>query len=221
MSSLSLSRSQVEGEPELQEISHSLSLSSFSTLSLPHLTPSQLTTYSCHVTNDVHDVVAGNRLTLTETQRPYVRDTAVGVKGAEFGNGTTLELVCEARGGSGDDLVWMRGNMELTNQTTARGLLVVIVTHGNNSTLMISGVTTKEAGLYDCVMRLAGGMESKLTYNVTVRVPAKIEYTSSPDVTAAIGDQVQFDCVASGVPPPTISWLFDVRRSVGVCVCVC
>lgn len=196
---------QVNGVTELFSVSTSLSLNS--TLILSPLTPSHLASYTCHVSNPVHNNLDSEERTLAETSDPYVRDAAAGVQEVKFHNGTTLELVCEARGRSGDVLVWMSGGRELTNQTTAGGSLV-IATNGNNSTLTIFGVTTREAGLYQCVME---GTMSKLAYNVTVTVPAKIDYTSNPFVTVAVGDQVQFDCVASGIPLPSIGWLFDVR----------
>jgi hypothetical protein len=188
-------------------MSSSASLSS--TLTLSHLTPSLLTSYSCHASNLVHDNLVSEERTLRETEMSYVRDAAAGIKGVKFRNGTTLELVCEARGESVERLVWRRGDEQLTNQMTAAGSSLTIATNGNNSTLTIVGVTTKEAGLIECALI---GTASKLVYNVTITVPAQIEYTSRPFVTVTIGDEVRFDCVASGIPPPTIKWLFDVRE---------
>jgi hypothetical protein len=196
----------VDGVDEVFSTSSSVSLSS--TLTLSHLTPSLLTSYSCHASNLVHDNVVSEERTLRETEVPYVRGAAAGIKGVDFRNGTTLELVCEARGESVERLVWRRGDEQLTNQTTAAGSSLTITTNGNNSTLTIVGVTTKETGLIECALT---GTESKLVYNVTITVPAQIEYTSRPLVTAAIGDEVRFDCIASGIPPPTIKWLFDTQ----------
>ena len=198
---------QVDGVDEVFSTSSSVSLSS--TLTLSHLTPPLLTSYSCHASNLVHDNVVSEERTLRETEVPYVRGAAAGIKGVDFRNGTTLELVCEARGESVERLVWRRGDEQLTNQTTAAGSSLTITTNGNNSTLTIVGVTTKETGLIECALT---GTESKLVYNVTITVPAQIEYTSRPLVTVAIGDEVRFDCIASGIPPPTIKWLFDVSK---------
>jgi hypothetical protein len=191
---------------EVFSMSSSASLSS--TLTLSHLTPSLLTSYSCHASNLVHDNLVSEERTLRETEMSYVRDAAAGIKGVKFRNGTTLELVCEARGESVERLVWRRGDEQLTNQMTAAGSSLTIATNGNNSTLTIVGVTTKEAGLIECALI---GTASKLVYNVTITVPAQIEYTSRPFVTVTIGDEVRFDCVASGIPPPTIKWLFDTQ----------
>ena len=194
--------------------SMSTSLSDSSTLTLSPLTPSLLTSYSCHASNIVHDNLVSEGRTLRETDESYVRDAAAGVQGVKFRNGTTLELTCEARGVSAEGIVWMRGGEQLTNQITAGGSSIVIATNGNNSTLTIFGVTTREAGLFECSLI---GTPSTRVFNVTITVPARIEYTSSPLVTVVIGDKVQFDCVASGIPPPTIKWLFDVSEGSIIC----
>lgn len=185
--------------------------SSMSTHTLSHLTLSQLTSYQCLISDSVH-MVKTPRLLLNETTQPYVKDAAAGVQEEQFENGTTLHLSCEVRQGSVEDLTWVKGNMILINQTiNVGGSLVVIVTNGNESILTIYGVTTYDAGTYECVIS-DNGMESRLVFNVTITVPGKIERTSSQDVTATTGDHVQFDCITSGIPQPTINWLYNVSE---------
>ena len=135
-------------------------------------------------------------------------------------NGSTLQLTCESRMGPASDVRWYVGGTQLTSEGTGS---MTIIASGNNSTLTKYGVTISDAGQYACAVE-DGGMESRLTFNVTVTVPGKIEYTSDPEVTVATGERVQFDCVTSGTPTPTIKWLYNVSlmySAVYTVTCMC
>ena len=146
------------------------------------------------------------RLYLNETPKPYIKEAAAGIQGAEFANGTALHLECEVRGGSTEGVRWYEGDVQLPSE----GGGVRVVSNGSISILIKQGVTASDAGRYGCVLG-DSGMESRRTFDVVITVPAKLENSSDTYVTVTTGGRVQFDCVTSGIPPPTVKWLYNVR----------
>ena len=203
--SLSLPLSQV-----LESSSYQISSnSSSSSLILPRLTSLGLTDYHCQVDDSLH-VQETLPLSLVEMQRLYIENAAAGRQGAEFVNGSSLKLACVTRGGAADSVRWLLGETQLTNQMAVGAGQVEIVTSGSQTNLTIYGVRTSETGVYACVTE-DSGMESRREFSVTITVPGKILWTSDPMVTVVTGKKVQFDCGASGIPTPTVSWLYNVR----------
>ena len=185
------------------------------TLTLPYITDSNLTYYRCQVNDSVHQVES-ERLYLNETRQPYIMDAAAGIQGEKFANGTTLRLECKVRGGpvgSAELVIWYN---PMGPVSPMGGVTIEI--NGNVSILIKDNVNLSDAGRYVCAF---GIPESQRIFNVTITVPPEIEKFYDTHVTVAPGGRVQFDCVTSGIPPPTVKWLYNVRPHFSVQIGMC
>lgn len=54
-----------------------------------------------------------------------------------------------------------------------------------------------------------------------VATPYWRQERSPQDVTAAEDEDVEFECIADGVPPPTVSWSFNGRPYNGISAGLC
>nr|XP_057926871.1 hemicentin-1 [Doryrhamphus excisus] len=119
--------------------------------------------------------------------------------------GSLVTLTCEARGVPPPTLTWMKDGQPLSLH---RNLLL----DGQETRLQLPDVAPSDAGLYSCVASNQAGSSTK-TFNLTVLEPPKIARSNSApeDLTIAVNSPLELECLAEGVPPPTLSWLKDGR----------
>jgi hypothetical protein len=75
----------------------------------------------------------------------------------------------------------------------------------NAATLALNGVTTADAGNYDCVVTNACGTATSNTVVLTVNTPVSIS-SSSGSIARCPGTSASFSVTATGVPTPTYQW---------------
>ncbi|XP_067377843.1 hemicentin-1 isoform X1 [Channa argus] len=125
--------------------------------------------------------------------------------------GSLVTLTCEARGVPPPILTWMKDSQPLSLH---RNLLL----DGQETRLQLPDVAPSDAGLYSCVASNQAGSSTK-SFNLTVLEPPKISSSSSPEeVTIAINSPLELECLATGVPPPSLSWLKDGRPLHGTAI---
>ncbi|XP_056628956.1 hemicentin-1 isoform X2 [Triplophysa dalaica] len=118
--------------------------------------------------------------------------------------GSSVTLTCEARGVPPPTLSWLKDGLPLSLH---RNLLL----DGQETRFQLSDVGPSEGGLYSCVASNQAGSSTK-TFNLTVLEPPKISGSSSPnELLVAVGSLLELECIATGQPPPTLSWLKDGR----------
>uniref|UniRef100_A0A3B3UCM9 Ig-like domain-containing protein n=1 Tax=Poecilia latipinna TaxID=48699 RepID=A0A3B3UCM9_9TELE len=113
--------------------------------------------------------------------------------------GSLVTLTCEARGFPLPTLTWMKDGQPLSLH---RNLLL----DGQETRLQLPDVTRSDEGLYSCVASNQAGSSTK-SFNLTVL--AILLFSSR--LTIPVNSPLELECSASGVPPPTISWLKDGR----------
>ncbi|XP_076126836.1 hemicentin-1 [Alosa pseudoharengus] len=117
-------------------------------------------------------------------------------------SGSQVTLTCEARGVPPPTLTWLKDGQPLSLQ---RNLLL----DGQETRLQLPLVGLADAGLYSCVASNQAGSSTK-TFNLTVLEPPRISGSSSPEeMLVAVDSVLELECVAEGLPPPSLSWLKD------------
>ncbi|XP_061842088.1 hemicentin-1 [Nerophis lumbriciformis] len=117
--------------------------------------------------------------------------------------GSLVTLTCEARGIPPPTLTWMKDGQPLSLH---RNLLL----DGQETRLQLPDVAPSEAGLYSCVASNQAGSSTK-TFNLTILEPPRISRSQGTpeELTIAVNSPLELECLAEGVPPPTLSWLKD------------
>uniref|UniRef100_M3ZDA5 Cell adhesion molecule-related/down-regulated by oncogenes n=1 Tax=Xiphophorus maculatus TaxID=8083 RepID=M3ZDA5_XIPMA len=138
-----------------------------------------------------------------QVQVPPGVDRVEPVEPVTVVQGSLVTLTCEARGFPLPTLTWMKDGQPLSLH---RNLLL----DGQETRLQLPDVARSDEGLYSCVASNQAGSSTK-SFNLTV-LPPKISRSSSPEeLTIPVNSPLELECSASGVPPPTISWLKDGR----------
>ncbi|XP_051950032.1 hemicentin-1 [Xyrauchen texanus] len=118
--------------------------------------------------------------------------------------GSSVTLSCEARGMPPPTLSWLKDGQPLSLH---RNLLL----DGQETRFLLSDVGTSDGGLYSCVASNQAGSSTK-TFNLTILEPPKISGSSSPEeLLVAVDSVIELECITTGFPPPTLSWLKDGR----------
>ncbi|KAK7488478.1 hypothetical protein BaRGS_00020263, partial [Batillaria attramentaria] len=122
-----------------------------------------------------------------------------------FGN--TVYFTCRAEGKPNPEIMWMHNNnmVEISNERFS--LL-------HDGTLMIEDAQDDDQGSYECIARnVAGEVHSNQVELRYFGEPVVPTFTRRPqDIVAVEGETVQFICMASGHPRPTMSWTKDMQQ---------
>lgn len=131
-----------------------------------------------------------------EPEKQYVtRKNEVALRGKK------VELFCIYGGTPLPQIVWSKDGTIL--QSSDR------VTQGNyGKSLIIKHTTFEDRGSYTC--EASNGVGSAKSNSIHLDVLAIPYFTVEPQVrNAAEGETVEFQCEASGVPDPTIEWIYN------------
>ncbi|XP_046908014.1 hemicentin-1 [Hypomesus transpacificus] len=153
--------------------------------------------YTCVATNAAGEAQHHTRLSVHEPPSiPYSGEIFKETILASF----PTKLNCKATGAPLPAITWYKDGRPLTS---AAG--VTILKRGH--VLEIDRAQLSDAGLYRCVaVNLAGRAE--LSHRLQVYVPPVISSRGGM-VTVVVNEEARLQCEASGVPPPSLTWLKD------------
>ncbi|XP_066048296.1 hemicentin-1 [Chamaea fasciata] len=112
-----------------------------------------------------------------------------------------LELDCSARGTPSPTITWFKDGQPVGEEAGHRVLL-------NGQKLVISQAQVSDSGRYKCVAANKAG-EYEKEFDVTVHVPPTIKSAGPSERAVVLHKPVTLQCIASGIPSPSITWLKD------------
>ncbi|KAM4896067.1 hemicentin-1 [Sylvia borin] len=112
-----------------------------------------------------------------------------------------LELDCSARGTPSPTITWFKEGQSVGEETGHKVLL-------NGQKLVISQAQVSDSGRYKCVAANKAG-EYEKEFDVTVHVPPTIKSAGPSERAVVLHKPVTLQCIASGIPSPSITWLKD------------
>ncbi|XP_060132638.1 hemicentin-1 isoform X1 [Zootoca vivipara] len=116
---------------------------------------------------------------------------------------SSLELDCPVTGTPPPTITWLKNGQPIEGGVGYKILL-------NGRKLLISRTEVSDTGHYQCVATNKAG-ENKKEFDVTVHVPPTIKSTGLPERSVVIHKPVTLQCIANGIPIPSITWLKDSR----------
>ncbi|NWT15620.1 HMCN1 protein, partial [Vireo altiloquus] len=112
-----------------------------------------------------------------------------------------LELDCSARGTPSPTITWFKDGQPVGEEAGHKVLL-------NGQKLVISQAQVSDSGRYKCVAANKAGEHEK-EFDVTVHVPPTIKSAGPSERAVVLHKPVTLQCIASGIPSPSITWLKD------------
>ncbi|XP_053542916.1 hemicentin-1 isoform X1 [Ictalurus punctatus] len=114
-----------------------------------------------------------------------------------------LELECHATGTPPPTITWLKDS-----KPVRQGEGVRILANGHR--LVISRAQVSDSALFQCVATNEAG-EQERDFKVAVHVPPSVRSTGPAERSVVLYNPVSLQCVVSGIPAPSITWLKDGR----------
>ncbi|XP_061539337.1 LOW QUALITY PROTEIN: hemicentin-1 [Phycodurus eques] len=114
-----------------------------------------------------------------------------------------LELDCHATGAPAPAITWYKNGQLVTH---GEGLRLA----ANGWRLIIPRTQVSDTGRFQCVATNEGGDHEK-DFNVVVQVPPLIRSPGTAERAVVLHKPISLECISSGIPAPTITWLKDSR----------
>ncbi|XP_060933914.1 hemicentin-1 [Limanda limanda] len=114
-----------------------------------------------------------------------------------------LELECEATGTPPPIITWYKDGKPVRQREGLR-----VATSGRR--LIVSRAQVSDTARFQCVATNAAG-EHERDFNVVVHVPPSIRTTGPAERSVVLHKPVSLECISSGIPPPSITWIKDGR----------
>ncbi|XP_023195302.1 hemicentin-1 [Xiphophorus maculatus] len=116
---------------------------------------------------------------------------------------TPLELECHATGTPALVITWYKDGKRIRSGERLR-----IAANGRR--LVISRSQISDTANFRCLATNEAG-EHERNFNVTVQVPPSIRMTGPADRSVILHKPINLECISSGIPPPSLTWLKDGR----------
>uniref|UniRef100_A0A3Q4HTJ7 Hemicentin 1 n=1 Tax=Neolamprologus brichardi TaxID=32507 RepID=A0A3Q4HTJ7_NEOBR len=116
---------------------------------------------------------------------------------------TPLELECHSAGTPTPVITWHKDGKLLRQ---GEGLWIA----AGGRRLVISRAQVSDTALFQCVATNEAGNHNK-DFSVVVQVPPSIRTNGPTERSVILHKPMSLDCVSSGIPPPTITWLKNGR----------
>ncbi|GAA6099393.1 hemicentin-1 isoform X2 [Tachysurus ichikawai] len=115
----------------------------------------------------------------------------------------SIQMMCHAKGTPAPTVQWLKDGKALS-QTGSKNIRI----SPDGSTLTVTATHTTDGGKYTCVATNQAGEEDRI-FNLNVYVPPVIQSNrdAAEVLTTVVDSSLNFECVASGSPPPQINWL--------------
>ncbi|XP_039591708.1 hemicentin-1 isoform X2 [Polypterus senegalus] len=114
-----------------------------------------------------------------------------------------LELYCLAKGTPPPQIKWLKDGQPVRQRD---GLKMM----SNGQKLVISQAQVSDIGHYQCIATNEAG-EQKKEFNVAVHVPPSIRSGGQSERSVVVHQPITLQCIANGIPNPSITWLKDGR----------
>ncbi|KAM4548643.1 hemicentin-1 isoform 1-T1 [Odontesthes bonariensis] len=114
-----------------------------------------------------------------------------------------LELECHATGMPAPVITWYKNGKPVRQ---GEGLRIA----ANGRRLVVSRAQVSDTARFQCVATNEAG-DHKRDFSVVVQVPPSIRTTGPAERSVILHNSISLDCISSGIPPPTITWLKDGR----------
>ncbi|KAL2089466.1 hypothetical protein ACEWY4_014154 [Coilia grayii] len=158
--------------------------------------------YSCVAINPAGE--AQKLIHLTVFVPPSIRDSSgdspVSVS-VRVGNSVTLE--CESNAVPPPIITWYKNGRPVAENANLRIL-------ADGQRLELKGAEVSDTGQYVCKASNVAGQVDK-NFHLNIYVPPSIEGPAVERVVETISNPVTFSCDASGIPPPSLTWLKNGR----------
>ncbi|KAI1891477.1 hypothetical protein AGOR_G00144220 [Albula goreensis] len=158
--------------------------------------------YSCVAMNPAGE--AQKRIFLTVFVPPSIRDNGGDspvVVSVRVGNSVTLE--CESNAVPPPTITWYKNGRIITESTNLKIL-------ADGQMLEIKGAEVSDTGQYVCKATNIAGQVDK-NFHLNIYVPPTIDGPADEKVLETISNPVTFACDATGIPPPSLTWLKNGR----------
>ncbi|KAI3368574.1 hypothetical protein L3Q82_025583, partial [Scortum barcoo] len=134
---------------------------------------------------------------------PFV-DGADDVTDATVTINSPLELECQATGTPAPVITWYKDGKPVRQ---GEGLRVA----ASGRRLVVSRAQVSDTARFQCVATNEAGDQER-DFNVVVHVPPSIRITTGPaERSVVLHKSISLECISSGIPPPSITWLKDGR----------
>ncbi|KAM3875993.1 hemicentin-1 [Diretmus argenteus] len=158
--------------------------------------------YSCVAMNPAGE--ARKLIYLTVFVPPSIRDSSGDspvVVSVRVGNSVTLE--CESNAVPPPTITWYKNGRAVTESANLRILV-------QGQMLEIKGSEVSDTGQYVCKATNVAGQVDK-NFHLNIYVPPSIDGPTEESVVEIISNPVTFACDATGIPPPSLTWLKNGR----------
>uniref|UniRef100_A0A671W9G0 Hemicentin 1 n=1 Tax=Sparus aurata TaxID=8175 RepID=A0A671W9G0_SPAAU len=115
-----------------------------------------------------------------------------------------LELECQATGIPAPVITWYKDGKPVRQ---GEGLRVA----ASGRRLVVSRAQVSDTARFQCVATNEAG-DHERDFNVVVQVPPSIRTTGPAERSVVLHKSISLECISSGIPPPSITWLKDDGR---------
>ncbi|XP_051929217.1 hemicentin-1 isoform X2 [Hippocampus zosterae] len=158
-------------------------------------------TYTCVASNRAG---VDNRHYNLHVNVPPVLDGARSTIDVIVVRGNPASLLCLADGTPTPSVVWLKEGRHLSNDTQVRLL-------NQNTTMQFLQAEVSHTGHYTCIASNTAGQTSR-HFNLKVLEPPQIKTSGVPsEVSVVVNSIMELQCEATGIPPPSLTWLKDGR----------
>nr|XP_014344645.1 PREDICTED: hemicentin-1 [Latimeria chalumnae] len=191
-----------DGKP-IQLNTNALIMPGGRTLQIPRTKLSNGGKYTCVAMSQAGETE--KQIYLTVYVPPSIKDytgDSPAVVSVRAGNFVTLE--CESNAVPPPVITWYKNGRMITESTNVRLL-------AESQMLEIKGAQVSDTGQYVCKASNVAGQVDK-NFHLNVYVPPSIEGSTEGRIYETISNPVTFACDATGIPPPTLTWLKNGKR---------